>query len=239
MISCALKSVLSILFFAGACFAADHGSIVGKAVLNGKAPAEISINLDAIPECKALHTTPLTTRYYIVDADGGLADVFIYVKDGLGNKKFPAPTTPIVLHQQGCLFAPYVLGVQVGQTLEIKNNDSFMHCVHGGSQDSLNKELHTAHPKQGMKSEVKFVEPEVFYRFKCEVYPWMLAYVGVMDHPFFAVTGADGSFKISGLPDGEYTLGAKHPKAGEQTMKVKISGGRESKMDFQFEPKTP
>ena len=240
MISHTLKFTLSILLFAiSSLFAADNGSIVGKVVLNGKAPAETPIKLDAIPECKALHATPLETRHYIVDANGGLANVFVYVKDGLGNKKFPVPTTSVVLDQQSCLYAPYVLGVQVGQTLEIKNSDSFMHNVHGGGEDSKNKGFNIAQTNKtvGKGSEQKFAKPEVFFKFRCDVHRWMFAFVGVVDHPFFAVTGADGSFKISGLPDGDYTVMAKHPKEMEQTMKVKVAGGGEAKADFKFEPK--
>ncbi len=238
MISRTFKLTSSILLIAlSSLVAADNGSIVGKAALNGKAPAEKPIKLDATPDCKALHSTPLTTKHYIVDANGGLANVFVYVKDGLGNKKFPVPTTPVVLDQQNCLYNPYVLGVQVGQTLEVRNSDAFMHNVHGGTQDSKNKEFNISQPVKGIKSEQKFAKPEVFFRFNCDVHGWMYAFVGVVDHPFFAVTGTDGSFKIPGLPDGDYTLVAKHPKGMEQTIKVKVAGGGEAKADFKFEPK--
>jgi plastocyanin len=222
------------LLLAGSVFA-QNGSIAGKVTLNGKAPADKTMQTDADPKCKASHPSGVAIKNYVVDAANGLANVFVYVKDGLAGKKFPAPTTPLVLDQQGCMYNPMVLGIQTGQPLIIQNSDDTMHNVHALAKK--NAEFNVGQPTKGQKSPHTFDKPEVFVKFKCDVHPWMSAYVGVVDHPFFAVSGADGSFKIAGLPDGEYTLVAVHPKAGEsQPMKVKVSGG-EAKADFIFVPK--
>lgn len=221
--------------------AAIAGDITGKVTLNGKAPAESTIDVAGNAFCKAHHSTPVLTTKYVVAADGGLANVLVYVKDGLAGKKFPAPTTPAVLDQVNCLYNPYVMGVQVGQTLTIQNSDETMHNVHATGVKNL-KPIggadNVGQPNKGAKNDAKFDKPEVFVKFKCDVHPWMFAYVGVVDNPFFAVTGPDGSFKLSGLPDGDYTIVAAHPKAGDQTVKVKVSGAAEVKAPaLTFTPK--
>lgn len=227
----------STLIAASSAFAADSGVISGKVTLDGKAPAETPIKFDADPKCKMAHPDGATTRHYVTDASGGLANVFVYVKDGLAGKKFPAPTTPVLLDQHGCLYDPYVIGLQVGQPLTIQNSDDTLHNVH--ALGKANAEFNVGQPVKGMKSDKTFTKPEVFVKFKCDVHPWMFAYVGVVDNPFFAVTAADGSFKIANLPDGEYTIAAVHPKIGtEQTLKVKVTGAAPGKADFKFAPKS-
>ena len=219
----------SFLIPALSVFAADTGSIVGKITLSGKAPEAKKRSADADPHCKAAHPGGVPIRNYIVAADGGMANVFVYVKDGLAGKKFPAPTTSVTLNQEGCLYNPMVLGIQVGQTLIIQNSDDTLHNVHSMSQK--NREFNISQSQKGMTSKQQFAKPEVFVKFKCDVHDWMTSYAGVLDHPFFAVTKEDGSFTISGLPPGDYTIEAKHPKAGEQTVKVKVAAG-EVKADF-------
>lgn len=237
MISKTFLSIATVgLFTASSLLAAGTGSISGKVTLNGKAPAEKPIKLDGTPDCKAMHSSEITTTHYVVDANGNLANVFVYVKDGLAGQKFEAPKAAVVLDQAACLYKPYVIGIQVGQPLTITNSDATMHNVH--ILANKNKEQNIAQASKGAKNDVVFDKPEVFVKFMCNVHPWMFAFVGVVDHPFFAVSGADGSFKIPGLPDGEYTVAAVHPKAGEQTMKVKVTGGGEGKADFKVTPKT-
>lgn len=232
------KTILSIAtvssFFATAVFSADAGSICGKATLKGQPPGEKKIDFSADPKCAAGHSTAATTSHYVADASGNLANVFVYVKDGLAAKKFDPPAQAAVLDQQACIYHPYVLGVQVGQTLTVQNSDSTAHNVHYVGKSG---EGNISQPTQGAKNDVKLTKPDVFVEFKCDVHPWMKAYVGVVAHPFFAVTGADGCFKISGLPDGEYTLAAVHPKAGTLTAKVKVAGGEAKAPDFVFAPK--
>lgn len=210
-----------------------QGSISGKVTLKGTPPAEKTIDFGTDKFCKGAHPGKGTTRHYVTDASGGLANVLVYVKEGV-KAKTPPPTTPAVLNQHGCLYEPYVMAVQVGQPLIIKNSDDTMHNVH--AMATKNSEFNKGQPK-GKEDTVTFTKPEVPVKFKCDVHPWMFAYVCVVENPFFAVTGADGSFKITGLPPGDYTLAAIHPKAGEQTFKVKVAAG-DVKQDISFAPKT-
>ena len=212
-----------------------QGSISGKAILQGAAPAEKPIKMEADPYCAKTHATPVATRHFVVGAGGGLANVFIYVKDGLAGKTFPAPKEPKVLDQQNCLYMPYVMGIQAGQPLQIQNNDSTLHNVHCVAKN--NPEFNLGQPVKGMKSEKVFTKPEVMVQFKCDVHPWMFAYVGVVDHPFYAVTKEDGSFTLTGLPPGEYTLEAWHHKGGTLTQKIKVEAGEAKLPDFTFKAK--
>jgi plastocyanin len=231
----------SVLSFAAAALALStslafaQGSISGKAVLQGAAPGEKPIKMDADPYCAKSHPTQATTRHYVTGAGGGLANVFVYVKDGLAGKKFPAPTQTKVLDQKDCLYVPYVMGVQVGQPLDIINSDGTLHNVHCVAK--ANGEFNLSQPSKGMKNTKSFSKPEIMVQFKCDVHPWMFAYVGVVDHPFFAVTKEDGTFSITGLPPGEYTLEAWHHKGGTLTQKVKVEAGEAKAPDFAFKAK--
>jgi hypothetical protein len=172
-----------------------------------------------------------------VGKDGGLANVLVYVKSGLEGKTFPAPTTEPMLDQVGCLYEPYVMGVMVNQKFKIKNSDPTMHNVH--ATPKANKEFNFAQPIKDQVSERSFDKPEVPVRFMCNVHAWMFAYVGVFDHPFFAVTDKDGNFKISGLPNGKYTLEAYHVKTHRDapgvSKEANVSG--DAKVDFTIELK--
>jgi plastocyanin len=152
--------------------------------------------------------------------------VFVYVKDGLGNLKFPVPTTPLVLDQKGCQYRPHVFGVQAGQPIEILNSDATLHNIHAWPQ--ANQEFNMGQALQGMKDTHTFTTQEIMVPFRCDVHRWMNSFVGVVAHPFFAVTGADGAFSLKGLPPGTYTIEAWHEKFGTKTASVTI-GAKESK----------
>jgi hypothetical protein len=231
MISRKFVLVASSLLLASSIFAADAGSISGKITLNGKAPAD-KAPAKAPADC---HVGEIQIRNYIVGADGGLANAFVYIKDGLAGKKYDAPATPVILDQVGCMYTPQVLGLQVGQPLTIKNSDDTMHNVN--AQAKKNAPFNLSQAKKGDQNDKKFDKEEVLVKFKCDVHPWMSAFVGVVNHPFFAVTKEDGTFKFAGVPDGEYSVVAVHPKAGEsKPVKVKVAGG-EVKADIAFTPK--
>jgi plastocyanin len=161
-----------------------------------------------------------------VGAGGSLQNVFVYVKDGLGNLKFPVPTTPLVLDQKGCQYRPHVFGVQVGQPIEILNSDMTLHNIHAWAQ--TNQEFNLGQSLQGMKDTHVFTTQEVMVPFRCDVHKWMNSFVGVVAHPFFAVTGTDGTFELKGLPPGTYTIEAWQEKLGTKTATVTI-GAKESK----------
>jgi plastocyanin len=207
------------------------GSVSGKVSLSGKAPAAAKISMDADPVCKSQHSGSTTSEALLADAKGNLKNVFVYVKEGAG--KYPAPTTPALLDQKGCMYTPHVFGIQVGQTLSIQNSDATLHNVH--SMATVNDGFNIGQPNAGMKSEKKFTKPEVLVKFKCDVHSWMNCYVGVVTNPFFGVTGGDGGFKISQLPAGSYTLVAVHEKLGEsQPQKVDIKDGESKSVNFTF-----
>jgi plastocyanin len=203
---------------------ATAGSVMGHVTLLGKPPANDPIKTKSDPNCKV----PISTQSYIAAADGSLANVFVYVKDGLGNRVFPVPAETVVLGQKNCQYEPHVLGIQVGQTLDIVSSDPTLHNVHGGTRDTSNQEFNYGQPSPGVKNQHTFSTKEVLYPFSCDVHKWMGAFIGIVDHPFFAVTGADGAFSLKGLPPGTYTVEAVHEKLGRQTQTVTI-GDKETK----------
>ena len=212
--------------------AALAGTLTGKVNFSGTAPEPQKIDMGADPTCASLHTEPVFSEDVVKNADGTLQNVFVYVKQGLEGKTFPAPQTPVTLNQQGCHYTPHVFGVQVGQKLEIVNSDSTLHNVHGMPTQS--KEFNRGMPIQGMKLDRTFDKSEVMVKFKCDVHPWMRAFLGVLDPPFFRVTGTTGAFEIKDLPAGKYTIEAWHEKFGTQTQEVTVEEGTPAKADFTF-----
>ena len=184
------------------------GDLAGKVTLKGTAKPEVNIDLG--PSCGPLNPNKnVTTRHYVVGKDGGLGNVFVYLTDA---KATPAAGESPVLDQAGCMYEPYVLGVVSGQKLKVKNSDATLHNVHNTPKVVGNKEYNVGQAVKGQVNDFVFEKPEILMRFKCDVHPWMFAYVGVVEHPFFAVTDKDGNFKISGVPDGKYTVVAYHAK---------------------------
>jgi plastocyanin len=204
---------------------ADGATVSGKITFEGTPPAPTPVKLSGDPYCEKSNPG-MTTEAAVVGANGALANVFVYVKDGLGNQVYPAPATPVVLDQKGCHYTPHVIGIQVGQALQIVNSDDTLHNVHGLAK--TNKEFNQGQPIQGMKMTHVFSAREVMVPFKCDVHGWMNAWVGVLDHPFYAVSTADGAFSLKGLPAGTYTIEAWHERFGTQTQTVTI-GEKESK----------
>lgn len=224
-----LLVVFSVLFFA---HAAAASNVTGKVSFTGTAPEPQKVDMGADPTCASLHSEPVFDESVLKNADGTLQNVFVYVKQGLEGKTFPAPSAAAVLDQAGCHYTPHVTGVQVGQKLQIANSDSTLHNVHGMPTQS--KEFNLGMPIQGMKLDRTFDKPEVMVKFKCDVHPWMHAYVGVLEHPFFGVTGANGTFEIKDLPPGTYTLEAWHEKLGTQTQEITVTEGAPASADFTF-----
>jgi plastocyanin len=170
---------------------------------------------------------------YTVGSDGkSLGNVFVYVKDGLGNYVYDMPTEPARIDQKECRYHPHVFGMRVGQPLEIVNSDPTLHNIH--AIPKANQEFNNGQPIQGMKMTHTFTAKEVMVPFKCDVHGWMNAYVGVLDHPYFAVSGNDGKFDIKTLPAGTYTIEAWHEKLGTQTQQVTLGAKETKDITFTF-----
>ncbi len=213
---------------------ATAGHINGKVVFEGMPPANEPIRMNADPACMKVAPGAQAQETYTVGAGGELANVFVYVKDGLGNRTFPVPTEPVVLNQQGCRYVPHVFGIMAGQPLQIVNSDPTLHNVHATPAAGVNTEFNTGQPIQGMKTEHIFTQPEVMVPFKCDVHGWMNSSVGVLNHPFYAVSGADGTFGLHTLPPGTYTIEAWHERLGAQTQSVTIAEGQTQDISFTF-----
>jgi plastocyanin len=215
---------------------ATAGDVKGVVTLDGTAPKNEPIKMNADPVCVKEAKGPQLQETFAVGGDGkSLANVFVYVKDGLGSYVYDPPTAMATIDQKQCRYRPHVFGVRVGQEIEIVNSDPTLHNIHALPKD--NKEFNTGQPIQGMKTKHTFTAKEVMVPFKCDVHGWMNAYVGVLDHPFFATTDPSGKFELKSLPPGTYTIEAWHEKLGPMTQSVTI-GAKESK-DVNFTFKAP
>jgi plastocyanin len=208
---------------------ATAGSLKGSIKLEGTPPATQTINRRSDPYCE--QQGEAKTENFVV-SDGGLQNVFVYVKDGLGNMKFPVPTTPVVLDQKGCTYAPRVFGIQAGQPLEILNSDDTLHNIHALPMN--NREFNRGQAVKGLRQTHVFTTAEVMVPFKCDVHRWMNAWVGVLDHPFYSVSGQGGAFDIQKLPPGTYTIEAWHEKLGTQTQMVTVGPKETKEISFTF-----
>ena len=206
-------------------------AVKGSVQFTGEAPSAAKIRMDADPFCQKAHTTDATSEEVIVNDNGTLRWVFVHVKSGLSGG-YPAPAEAVTLDQTGCTYRPHVLGMQVGQTIKILNSDETLHNIH--ALPKKNKQFNIAMPKYVKEKKQTFTEPEVMVPIKCDVHSWMSTYVGVVDNPFFAVTGDDGSFDLTSLPAGTYTIEAWHEKYGTQTQEVTVGDGETSEITFTF-----
>ena len=214
---------------------ATAGNVMGRVTFEGTPPKPAALRMDSDPACVQPGASA-TTESVVVGESGAVQNVFVYVKDGLGNLKFPVPSAAVVLDQKGCRYAPHVMGVQVGQPLEVLNSDPTLHNVHALPAD--NREFNTGQPIPGMKHTHRFSTREVMVPFKCDVHPWMRAFVGVLDHPYFGVTSSDGTFSLNGLPPGTYTVEAWHETLGTQTQTVTIGAKESRDIAFSFKSTT-
>jgi len=213
--------------------AATAGSIAGQVKFEGTVPAADVIRMGGDRKCVPDAGPNPQSDALLVSADKGVKNAFVYVKDGLDPAyTFDTPTTPATLDQKGCLYTPRVLGVRVGQAIEIVNSDPTMHNVH--ALPMANREFNHGQPKQNTRLSEVFTTAEVMVRFKCDVHSWMAAWVGVVAHPYFAVTDEKGEFKLPGLPPGSYTLEAWHEKLGKQTAQVTIAPNQTQPVSITF-----
>jgi len=206
------------------------GSVAGTITLANGADPDTQIKMDADPVCAGLHSAPVESETRVTNEAGQLANVLVYVKTaGLTGK---APAEPLVLNQQGCLYKPHVAALVVNQTLKVVNSDPTLHNVH--AIPKVNAEFNQAQPFQNMELERKFDKAELAIPVKCDVHPWMQSYLSVLPHPYFAVTGADGSFTIEGVPAGSHEVEAWHEILGTQSGQVTVEAGGAASLSLTF-----
>jgi len=214
----------------------EAADIFGTITFRGTPPPEIPIKpLKNDPNCGPLHKEMPTTHFYVVGGHGEFGDVVVSLA-GTRGKSTGTDAAPLVIDQKGCECLPNIAACQTGQKIEVKNFDPVLHNVHVTPRKRGNEEQNRAQMPHGPDLTLKFNAPENFLRFKCDVHPWMFAYISVFDHPFFSVTGEAGSYRISNVPPGQYALEARHRKAGSLKKKVEVKD-RDVKLDFTFEGK--
>ncbi len=208
-----------------------NASISGTVMFTGTAPANPAIDMAEEPECAAKYSDGPTDPIVSV-TDGQLANVFVRVVGGLPGGPYPLPSEPATIDQDGCLYSPRVIGVMVGQTLAITNSDPLLHNIKAVPTE--NRGFNISQPRAGMTSNRTFTTPEIMVPLQCNVHGWMNAYVGVVEHPYFAVTAADGSFTIGGLPAGTYQVEAWHETLGTQSGEVTVAADGSASLNFTF-----
>jgi len=229
-----MRKVMSMVMIASIALSAlVAGEIKGRVKYVGKPPKAKRIRMDADPVCAASHQEAAKAESFIVDSDGNIANVMIYLKGVKVNGK--VPKAEVIINQNGCVYTPHVLGIQAGQPLKILNSDATMHNIHG--LPKINKEFNFGMPKSLKQKIVTFKKAEDVFVIKCDVHPWMKSYTQVFDHPYFAVTSKDGTFSIKDVPDGTYEAVAWQEKFGSKrimTQSVTVKGG-EAELNFKFE----
>lgn len=207
-------------------------SITGTVTFDGDAPTLPPLSMDAEPECAAKHTGPVPAEMLVLGNGNTMGNIIVWVSDGLPAGNWAAPTTPVVLDQRGCLYVPHAMGIMVGQPYRILNSDGFLHNIH--TLPEINTTFNRAMPATLTETTTTFGQPEAIFQIKCDVHPWMLAYIGVFDHPFFSVTSSDGTFTISGLPPGTYEITAWQERLGTQTASITVGDSDTTSQDFTF-----
>ncbi len=215
---------------------ATAGDVTGTITLNGVPPAEsVNEQIASNPDCGKLHSEPVKTKFFVTDADKHLADVVVVVQD-ISGKSTGASAEPMVLDQKNCEYFPYIAAVQTGQKIIVKNSDPVFHNVDVVPLADGNK-ASAANKAQGPGAPdftLSFPSAETFLKLKCDVHPWMFSYLTVVDSPYYAVSGKDGSFKISNLPAGHYKIEAAHRKAGKVVKEIDVKDGANT-LDFTME----
>jgi Carboxypeptidase regulatory-like domain len=220
--------------FVAAAQLAATGALAGRAVFEGQPPPPPELIMSADPACVQRAGLAVKSDAVLVDATGGLQNVFVYISSGLDPRAtFDVPAEPVVLDQVRCGYVPRVAGIRIGQPLQIVNSDPLLHNAH--ARPIANRPFNIGQPIQGMRSTQMFTTPEVMVSIGSDIHPWMAAFIGVMAHPFFAATGADGAFAINGIPPGDYTVEAWHERFGTTSRQVRIGAGATTRVTFAFQ----
>jgi plastocyanin len=211
--------------------AEKSAAVKGVVKFEGTPPKASPINMAADPTCVKQHPTPVLSQDVLTGANGGLRNVIVFVAGGLSQQTFEPPSQPVVLNQKGCMYQPHVLAIQANQKMEVVNDDPTSHNIH--PVPANNREWNKSEPP-GSKAEETFAREEIAIPVKCNIHPWMRGYVAVFKHPYFVVTDKDGSFNLSSLPPGTYTIKAWHEKLGTTTQTVTVSANETKTIDFVF-----
>jgi plastocyanin len=208
-------------------------SISGTVTFAGKVPSLKPLAMDADPACAKKHSAPVANEMLVLGSGSTMGNILVWVSKGLpSGKTWPAPKNPAVLDQKGCKYVPHVQGIMVGQAYRILNSDGILHNVH--ALPKVNKQFNKPMPATLKETTTTFDKPEPIFQIKCDVHPWMSAWVGVFTHPFFSATSTDGKFTISGLDPGTYEITAWHERLGTQTASVTVGANDKKTQDFKF-----
>lgn len=211
-----------------AAIADETGTIRGRVLFEGASPPVFKpIDFRAAdPFCERHHASDArraTREYFVVNPNGTVRDVLVYIRSGLAKREWPVPREPVTIDQSGCVYVPHVAALRVGQELAVRNSDATLHNVH--TRPRVNTPFNVAQPRSGMITTRRFAAAELGVPLRCDVHPWMEAFIHVVDHPFFAVTGGEGAFELRDVPPGEYELGFWQERAAETSLRVRVTGG--------------
>jgi plastocyanin len=210
-----------------------NSSVTGTVTFSGTAPTLPALSMSAEPECADKHSGPVQAEMLVLGSGNTMANVIVWVSDGLpAGANWAVPTTPVVLDQRGCIYVPHAMGIMVGQSYRILNSDGILHNIH--TLPVVNNAFNRAMPATLTEVTTTFDMPEAVFQVKCDVHPWMSAYIGVFSHPFFSTTSTDGTFTIEGLDPGTYEISAWHERLGTQTASVTVGDGETVSQDFTF-----
>jgi plastocyanin len=226
-----VAGLAAVLLWPGVAVAAS--TVTGTVTFDGKAPPLKPLAMAADPACAKKHTSPVPSEMLVLGSGNSMANILVWVSKGLpAGKTWPAPKAPVVLDQNGCQYKPHVQGIMVGQAYRILNSDGILHNVH--SLPKVNSQFNKPMPPTLKETTTTFPKPEPVFQIKCDVHPWMTAWIGVFTHPFFSATGTDGKFTISGLDAGTYEITAWHERLGTQTASVTVGASDTKAQNFKF-----
>lgn len=211
---------------------AGTARITGVARYEGDVPRLPEVNMAADPACQALHDEPVTSKVLVLGEGQTLGNVFVKVTSGLPERQWAAPAEPVVIDQRGCLYLPKVVGVMPGQQVKFLNSDGILHNVHGRPQ--VNRPFNVGMPAERTEAVQTLSQPEERFEVKCDVHPWMSAFISVVPHPYFDTTETDGGFEIGGLPAGTYEIEAWHERLGTRTATVTVADGETGEVELVF-----
>jgi plastocyanin len=223
--------LVGVLVFPGVAIAAS--TITGTVVFDGKAPSMKPLAMDADPACAKKHSKPVLSEALALGSGNTMGNVMVFVSKGVpAGKTYPAPKTPVTLDQKGCVYVPHVQGIMVGQAYRILNSDGVLHNVH--ALPNVNPSFNQPMPPSMKETTKTFSKPEPIFQIKCDVHPWMQAFIGVFTHPFFSVTGTDGKYTISGLDPGTYEITVWHERLKVQTATVTVGANETKTQNFKY-----